>query len=137
MFIPMPNRKVPRWLSVPELNRRRIVLAFVVAAAADAIQLGLGPVGWAFADEIIDVVAMVLTCGILGFHPLLLPTFIVELIPVADMLPTWTGCVAAVVVLRRRAQRKEKTIDAEVVNPAPPPTPPQLPGPGPKPGPQP
>ena len=41
---------------------------------------------------------------ILGFHPLLLPTFIIELLPVADILPTWTGCVALVIALRRRQQ---------------------------------
>jgi hypothetical protein len=41
---------------------------------------------------------------LLGFHPLLLPTFVVEFLPVADMLPTWTGCVALVVALRKRQQ---------------------------------
>jgi hypothetical protein len=130
MFMPSPNPKLSRWLSVPVLSRRRIGLAFAVAGVADFVQLFLGPVGWVFGDEIIDVVAMVLTCATLGFHPLLLPTFIVELIPVADMLPTWTGCVAAVVFFRRRAQQKEKMAQAEVINePLPPPTL-QIQGPG-------
>lgn len=35
------------------------------------------------------------------FHPLLLPTFVIEFLPVAGMLPTWTACVAAIVALRR------------------------------------
>ena len=47
---------------------------------------------------------MGLTCAALGFHMLLLPTFVIELVPVADMLPTWTGCTAAVVMLRKRAR---------------------------------
>jgi hypothetical protein len=42
---------------------------------------------------------------LLGFHPLFLPAFIAEFIPVVDMLPTWTGCAIVVVALRRRQQR--------------------------------
>jgi hypothetical protein len=30
---------------------------------------------------------------------------VVEFLPVADLLPTWTGCVALVVALRKRQQR--------------------------------
>jgi hypothetical protein len=91
----------------PTLTRRRIQLAFVVAILSDAVQLGLaplGPLGWIFVDEIIDVVAMILTSWLLGFHLLLVPTFLVELIPVVDMLPTWTGCVALLVSIRKREQ---------------------------------
>ena len=29
-------------------------------------------------------------------------TFVVEFLPIVDMLPTWTGCVAMVIALRRR-----------------------------------
>jgi hypothetical protein len=86
------------------LMRNRVRLAYVVAMTADALQLLLGPLGWAFADEIIDVAAMILTWRLIGFHPLLLPTFALELMPVTDLLPTWTGCVALVVALRKRQQ---------------------------------
>ena len=72
----------------------------------DAVQLSLGPVGWFLLDEGLDVLAMVLTSAALGFHMLLLPTFVIELLPVADMLPTWTACTAAVVVLRKNAQNR-------------------------------
>ncbi len=127
-----PGQQISRWLSVPTLSRGRIVLAFAVAGMADLLQLALGPAGWFVADEVVDVIAMVLTCGAIGFHPLLLPTFVIEFIPVADLLPTWTGCVAAVVILRRRAQRREKPAQAEVVVEPPPVIPPkQLPGPEP------
>ena len=98
----------PKWNSlfrIPPLTRLRIVLALAVALAADGLQLVMGPLGWVFADEMIDVMAMALTTWILGFHLLLLPTFAVEMVPVADMLPTWTGCVVAVITLRRREQR--------------------------------
>ena len=76
--------------------------AYAVAVSTDLLQWLLGPFGWAFADELLDVAAMALTWWLLGFHPLLLPTFVLELFPAADMLPTWTGCVALVVALRKR-----------------------------------
>jgi hypothetical protein len=98
------GERIVRWFLAPVLTRKRIWFAFTVAATTDAIQLFLGPVGWAFLDEGLDVIAMVLTSASIGFHMLLLPTFVIELLPVADMLPTWTACTAAVVMLRKRAQ---------------------------------
>jgi hypothetical protein len=99
-----------RWLApllrIPPLQPWRITLAFVVAIVADAAQILLGPIGWSFADEGIDILVMVLTVWLLGFHPLLLPTFLIEALPVADMLPTWTGCVGLVVARRRQARPK-------------------------------
>ena len=91
-------------LQLPVLTRTRIRSAYAIAIATDALQLALGPIGWAFADEVLDVVAAAAMWRLLGFHPLLLPTFIVEFLPVTDMLPTWTGCVAVVVALRKRQQ---------------------------------
>jgi hypothetical protein len=70
--------------------------------AADALQWVLGPVGWAFPDEAIDVLAAGAISWAIGFHPLLLPAFVLEFLPIADLLPTWTGCVALVVMLRKR-----------------------------------
>jgi hypothetical protein len=89
----------------PFLTSWRIWPAIAVAIAADGIQLLVGPLGWIFLDELTDIVAMIVLSLLLGFHPLFLPTFLVEIIPVVDMLPTWTGCVAVVVALRRREQR--------------------------------
>ena len=86
----------------PALTRPRVRLAYAIAVTADVLQLLLGPIGWAFADEILDLSAMILIWRIIGFHPLLLPTFVLEFLPAADMLPTWTGCVALVLALRRR-----------------------------------
>jgi hypothetical protein len=88
----------------PVLTPPRVRLAYAIAVATDVLQLLLGPFGWAFADEVLDVVAMALIWRLIGFHPLLLPTFVLKFLPVADMLPTWTGCVAIVVALRRRQQ---------------------------------
>jgi hypothetical protein len=76
--------------------------AYAVAVAVDVMQLLLGPFGWAGADAVLDVGAMYVTSRLLGFHPLLLPTFVLEFVPFAGMLPSRTGCVAMVVRARRR-----------------------------------
>ena len=76
-----------------------------MAVFADGLQLLLGPLGWVFGDQAIDCVAMVLTSWAIGFHILLLPTFVIELVPVLEDLPTWTACTIAVIALRRREQR--------------------------------
>src|SRR5437667_5227297 len=55
----------------PVLTRERVRLALAVAVATDVLQLALGPFGWAFADELLDVAAMTLTWRLIGFHPLL------------------------------------------------------------------
>ena len=47
---------------------------------------------------------MVLVSRAIGFDVLLLPTFVIEFIPGPDMLPTWTGCTMAVILLRRKAE---------------------------------
>jgi len=86
------------------LTRTRIRSAYAVALLTDALQIALGPLGWTFADEILDVIAMIAISWLIGFHALLLPTFVLEFVPIADLLPTWTGAVALVLALRRRSQ---------------------------------
>jgi hypothetical protein len=105
-----------RIVRAPKLTRVRMIAALAVAVFADGLQLCLGPLGWAFGDQAIDFVAMIAISWLIGFHILLLPTFVVELIPVLDDLPTWTACTAAVIALRKREQRN-----------APPPLPPEKP----------
>jgi len=90
-----------------------MILAMAIAMAADGLQLVFGGPGWFGPDQVIDVVAMVLVSRVVGFHVLLLPTFVVELVPLLEDLPTWTACTAAVIVLRKREQSQ-----------APPPSPP-------------
>jgi hypothetical protein len=88
----------------PVMTPTRTWLAYAIAVTTDALQFLAGPIGWVGADETLDVVATALLWRVLGFHPLLLPTFLIELLPVADLLPTWTGCVALVIGLRKRRQ---------------------------------
>ncbi len=103
------------WFLPPVLTRGRIIFAMSVAVITDVLQLLLGPLGWAFADEALDIGALVLTSRALGFHPLLLPTFVLEFIPAIDMLPTWTGCTATVVMLRRNSRPVAPPVQATVV----------------------
>jgi hypothetical protein len=106
MLRPMKSlEKAGRFLRVPKLTRARMILALAVAVVADGVQLLLGPFGWAFGDPLIDVVAMLLASWLIGFHWLLLPTFVLELVPAVDELPTWTACVIAVIALRRRREK--------------------------------
>jgi len=100
-----PPDKFSRMTRVPTLTPTRIVSALAVAVVADGLQLLLSGAGWFGPDQVIDVVAMLLTWWLLGFHWLLLPSFVLNLVPVADDLPTWIACVAAVIVLRKRQQR--------------------------------
>lgn len=105
MSPPNPNRG-DNTIS-PQLTGRRAFLALTVAVVADLLQLMLVPVSWTFAQAAIDVVAMLFVLPLLGFHLLLLPTFAIELIPGVAVLPTWTGCVWAVIALKMKAQRNE------------------------------
>jgi hypothetical protein len=102
---PRVEHRLASLLHAPFITPGRVRMAYAVGIATDVLQFVLGPFGWAGADEVLDVVAAALTWRLLGFHPLLLPTFVVEFLPVTDLLPTWTGCVAAVVALRKRSQR--------------------------------
>ena len=89
-------------------SKRRLVLALIIAVIADAFVFLIGPFGWSFLDEIVDVATALLLMLLLGFHPLFLPAFVVELFPMVDMLPTWTACVLVVAGLRRKKSAAPK-----------------------------
>ena len=111
-----PEKLIARFRARP-LTRLRILLALAIAVAADGAQVLLGPLGWVLIDQAIDCVAMILVSWVIGFHVVLLPTFVVELVPLVDELPTWTACTAAVIAWRKREQRAA----LPTVPPAPPP----------------
>ena len=41
----------------PVLTRNRVRLAFTIAVTTDVLQFLLGPLGWAYADELLDLAA--------------------------------------------------------------------------------
>jgi hypothetical protein len=87
----------------PRLTGRRAFIALAVAVIADLLQIVTVPVAWTFVQSAIDVVAMLIILPVIGFHFLLLPTFVIEIVPGAAALPTWTACVLAVIGLKKRA----------------------------------
>ena len=76
-------------------SRRRF--AFLVAIAADLLQVAAQPLfaagGASPAGDVLDVAVAVIMIRVLGWHWAFLPTFIVELIPFVDLVPTWTAAV--------------------------------------------
>src|ERR1051325_3094870 len=94
--------KLAKALEPPAITRPRGWFAFAVAVTTALVQIALGPLGWFWVDEVLDVAAMLAISRAIGFHAVLLPTFALEFIPFTDFLPTWTGAVALVLGLRRR-----------------------------------
>jgi len=81
-------------ISWSPLARRRRTLALVVAIAADAVQWVAFPLftGGAASpfDLPLDIAVAIGMIFLVGWHWAFLPTFVVELLPVVDLVPTWT-----------------------------------------------
>ncbi len=78
------------------LSRRRVLLAYAAALAVDGLQVGLGAATGGLSmlvDKGLDLVAAVCLWALLGWHWALLPSFLVELVPVVELAPTWTAAV--------------------------------------------
>lgn len=78
------------------LSRRKLALALVVAAAADAASIFLTlapPLGWG-----LDFLTAALLFGILGWRWVLLPGLVMEAIPGLAAFPFWILVVLAVAV---------------------------------------
>ena len=88
------------------LSRTRIVVAWLIALAADALQIGLFPlfVGGALegADAALDAIVALMLVMLCGFHPAFLPTIVAEALPLVDLVPSWT--LAVMFVTRGRTQ---------------------------------
>ena len=71
--------------------------AWAVALIADAVQWIVWPLFIAGAaspfDAIVDVVVAGLLIRLVGWHWAFLPSFIFELIPGVDLVPTWTAAL--------------------------------------------
>jgi len=77
--------------------RRRVRAARLIAIAADLIQIVILPLAVAGAlspwDDALDVVVSIVMIRLLGWHLAFLPAMITELVPFADLIPTWTAAV--------------------------------------------
>ncbi len=72
-------------------------LAWAVAIAADALQIAAFPFfvegGISPADSLLDLIVAFVLIRLLGWHWAFLPTLAAELVPGADLFPTWTAAV--------------------------------------------
>jgi hypothetical protein len=87
--------EVPTPLARP--TKGRIRLAWIVAVAADAIQIGAAPfVAEGFMsplNDTLDIAVAVALILLIGWHLAFVPSFVIKMLPVADLAPTWTLAV--------------------------------------------
>ena len=72
----------------------RIRAARAVAVCADLIQIGFP---YAFGEgflspleDALDIAVCLALTALVGWHVAFLPTFLIELLPIGDLAPTWT-----------------------------------------------
>ena len=79
------------------LTPKRVRAARVLGVVADAVQLGLLPMfvgGWVSPlNDALDVVVAIAMVALVGWHWAFLPAFFSELIPIWDLVPSWTAAV--------------------------------------------
>ncbi len=102
-------------------------LAWAVAIAADALQIAAFPLfvegGISPADSLLDLIVAFVLIRLLGWHWAFLPTLAAELIPGADLFPTWTAAVWFVTRQQVKANRTSTSKDPEILPPGPAPEP--------------
>jgi hypothetical protein len=77
----------------PLLTPRRVWIARAVALLVDLVQWGLLPASLTPLNGPIDVAAGLGMVALVGWHWAFLPTFLAELVPFMDLVPTWTLAV--------------------------------------------
>ncbi len=107
-----------KWLEAFKgLKRSEHRLAWMVALAADGLQLALfplfGPGALSGADDALDFVVAVVLIRLLGWHWAFLPSIIAELLPGFDLFPTWTAAVFFV------TRKSNSSTEPEILPPAP------------------
>jgi hypothetical protein len=77
----------------PLLTPRRAWIARVLAVLVDLTQLALVPATFTPLNDAIDVATAVAMLALVGWHWAFLPTFLAELVPFVDLVPSWTLAV--------------------------------------------
>ena len=77
------------WLTTP----RRILIARMLALVMDLAQFALLPAALTPLNNVLDTVVALAMIALVGWHWAFLPTFLTELVPFVDLVPTWTIAV--------------------------------------------
>jgi hypothetical protein len=100
-------------ISPAAVDPTRKKIALVIAALADAVQIGGWPafIGGAasISDDVLDAGVVILLTLILGFRWRLLLSLALELTPFATLFPSWTAVVASLPV--RPAELPSSTVE--------------------------
>ena len=95
-------------------NLRRSALA--IAMLADALQIAFLPMfgegAFSPLDDLLDIVVAWMLIRLLGWHWAFLPSFVAELVPGLELVPTWT---LAVLVATRETPRDQAKLEPPVV----------------------
>ena len=102
------------WKSVKDPELR---MAWAVAVAADALQIGAFPLfaegAFSPLDSVLDLVVAFMLIRLVGWHWAFLPTIVAEALPGADLFPTWTA--ALLFVSHDRSRSSEEVLEPEPI----------------------
>ncbi len=108
----------------PLLTPRRVWIARGLAVLVDLAQVALVPASLTPLNDAVDVATAIALVALVGWHWAFLPTFLAELVPFVDLVPTWT--LAVMIATRGGAAPASATVVVEPPRggPAPPAVPP-------------
>ena len=99
----------------------RIRIARFIAVGADILQIGLFPLfaeGFvSLLDDGLDALVFLMLTYLVGWHYSFLPSFVVKVLPVADIAPTWT--IAVFLATRQKRDVKQSSSTQVYVDPPP------------------
>lgn len=95
----------------PVLTPRRVWIARSLAVAVDLAQVLFLPTELTPFNNGLDLAAAIAMVSLVGWHWAFLPTFLAELVPFVDLVPTWT--LAVLIATRGRAAPVPPTVVVE------------------------
>ena len=105
------------------LTPRRVWIARALAVLVDLSQVALLPAELTPLNNAIDVATAIAMLSLVGWHWAFVPTFLAEMIPFVDLVPSWTLAV----MIATRGQVAAAPPRVVVAPPRPGPVPPALP----------